>query len=327
LTTSAAGRPLLEVRGLDVRFQTRQGQVHAVDDVSFDLFADETVALVGETGCGKSVVASSIMRLLPPNSKADGEVLFQGRDLLSLTEKEMASLRGSEVAIIFQNPSLALNPIMRVIDQVAEPLQVHRKTSRQQSKRLAKGMLERLGLGGERMKRMWMYPFQFSGGMNQRVMISISLALSPKIIIADEPTRGLDASWASRGVGEMERIREQYGASLLLITHDLALAEGAADRMAVMYCGEILEMGGCSDILEDPAHPYTRALLDCRPKNGFRPIPGSSPSMIHPPEGCRFRPRCPHRSERCRQRPAMSAMSVIAGSSIEGQRQVRCWRC
>ena len=322
--------PLLQIEGLSVGFETTVGRVKAAEDVCFELHAGETLALVGETGCGKSVVASSIMRLLPHNASIQGRAVFAGRDLLALGEKEMARIRGSEIAIVFQNPSLALNPIMRVREQIAEMLQVHKGVSRSRSLQMAEDMLCRLGLAKREMGKM--YPFQFSGGMNQRVMIATSMILSPRIIIADEPSKGLDGALAREVMDEMMRIKDLVGASLLLITHDLLLARDISDRTAVMYCGEIVEIGKSREIFSKPLHPYTIAILGCLPERGFHPIPGSSPSMIEPPAGCKFHPRCPQRQKKCRKRPDMVRVMGRGDGGGEGistgegkERGVRCW--
>lgn len=311
------GRTILEVEGLTVGFETAAGLVKAAEDVCFSLRQGETLALVGETGCGKSVVASAIMKLLPRNASVRGHANFAGRDLLTLSEKEMAGIRGKDISIVFQNPSLSLNPIIRVVEQVAEPLQVHGCAQRRKSIETAEKMLERLELDSRESR---MYPFQFSGGMNQRAMIATSMILTPKIIIADEPSHGLDSGLVDETMRVMMMIKEQIGSSLLLITHDLILAQRFSERMAVMYCGEIVENGKSEEIFAKPLHPYTRALLDCLPERGFHPIPGSSPSMINPPEGCKFRPRCPQARDRCMRKP-----QIVDGAAEDGDREVRCW--
>ncbi|MDD4652610.1 MAG: ABC transporter ATP-binding protein [Methanothrix sp.] len=321
----AAVASILQIEDLSVSFDTAAGQVKAADDVSFVLHRGEALALVGETGCGKSVVASSIMQLLPRNAIIQGRAVYAGGDLLRLDELEMSRIRGSEIAIVFQNPSLALNPIIRVGEQIAEMLRI-RKGAAVQALQQARAMLSGLGLRGD--DKMRMYPFQFSGGMNQRVMIAASMILSPRIIIADEPSKGLDGALAGEVMAEMARIKNQSGASLLLITHDLNLARNISDRIAVMYCGEIVEIGRSEDIFNKPLHPYTSALLDCLPERGFQPIPGSSPSMINPPSGCKFLPRCPKGFERCRKKPGMvtvEGMSATFSGSESMSREVRCW--
>jgi peptide/nickel transport system ATP-binding protein len=237
-----------------------------------------------------------------------------------MAEMEISRIRGSEIAIVFQNPSLALNPTLQVREQIAEPLEIHKRTPRHQSLQMAESILSHLGLCEHNIGRM--YPFQFSGGMNQRVMIATSVILSPKLIIADEPTKGLDAEAARDVMRELTKIKDQIGASLLLITHDLSLARSISDKIAVMYCGEILEMGNSKEVFQDPLHPYTRALLECLPEKGFKPIPGNSPSMIHPPQGCKFHPRCPHKCEKFCQQPDMIE---IKGTDECISRQVKCW--
>ncbi|MFZ3149842.1 MAG: ABC transporter ATP-binding protein [Methanothrix sp.] len=319
--------PLLLIEGLSVSFETPLGRVKAAEDVCLEMKDGETLALVGETGCGKSVVAGAIMQLLPPNACVQGRAAFAGRDLLGLNEREMARIRGSEISIVFQNPSLALNPIMRVGEQIAEMLQVHKGISRNRSLQMAEDMLGRLGLAEREKARM--YPFQFSGGMNQRVMIGTSMILSPRIIIADEPSKGLDGTLAGEVMAEMTRIKDQIGASLLLITHDLLLAKDVSDRVAVMYCGEIVEIGKSQEIFSKPLHPYTIALLSCLPERGFQTIPGSSPSMINPPAGCKFHPRCPQCREKCRRKPKMTKVEgkgEVPGNEECTGREVRCWR-
>jgi peptide/nickel transport system ATP-binding protein len=318
--------PILRIEDLSVSFDTAAGQVKAAENVSFVLQRGETLALVGETGCGKSVVASSIMQLLPRNAIIRGRAVYAGGDLLGLDELEMSRIRGSEIAIVFQNPSLALNPIIRVGEQVAEMLRIRKGAAAGQAHQQARAMLSGLGLQGD--DKMRMYPFQFSGGMNQRVMIAASMILAPRIIIADEPSKGLDGALAGEVMAEMARIKNQSGASLLLITHDLNLARNISDRMAVMYCGEIVEIGRSEDIFNKPLHPYTSALLDCLPERGFQPIPGPSPSMINPPSGCKFLPRCPKGFERCRKKPGMATvegMSATFSGSESMSREVRCW--
>lgn len=327
MSSSPLNLPFLQIEGLSVSFETTVGRVKAAEDVCFDLQEGETLALVGETGCGKSVVASAIMQLLPHNASVHGRAIFAGRNLLALSEREMARLRGNEIAIVFQNPSLALNPIIQVGEQIAEMLQVHKGFSRRRSLRTAEDMASRLGLAEEKAR---MYPFQFSGGMNQRVMIATSMILSPRIIIADEPSKGLDGVLAGKVMAEMMKIKDQMGASLLLITHDLLLARDISDRMAVMYCGEIVETGKSQEVFSEPLHPYTTALLSCLPERGFQPIPGSSPSMIEPPAGCKFHPRCPLRQDMCmKKRPKMAEVDgrgKHSGANGSVCREVRCWR-
>jgi peptide/nickel transport system ATP-binding protein len=303
---------VLHIEGLSVSFDTSQGDVLAAQDVSLDLEEKETLALVGETGCGKSVVVNAVLQILPKNARVRGRIDYKGRDLLQLCEKEMSQIRGREISIVFQNPSLALNPVYRIADQVEEPL-LMRGSPRNSARKCCRRLLARLGLAGSEE----MYPFQLSGGMNQRAMIACSTVLWPKVIIADEPTKGLDQEMVRGVLGEISKVNEENGSSLLLITHDLGVARSISDRVAVMYCGELLELGETEEVLQDPSHPYVQALRKSLPENGFKPIPGHSPSMINPPKGCKFHPRCPFRQEIClSQRPDLFSS---AG------RLVRCW--
>jgi peptide/nickel transport system ATP-binding protein len=303
---------VLQIEGLSVCFDTIRGVVRAAQDVSLDLEEGETLALVGETGCGKSVVVNAILQLLPGNARVQGRIFYEGQDLLQLCEKDMSQIRGREISIVFQNPSLALNPVYRIAEQVAEPLLISR-ASRESARKVSRNLLARLGLAGFEE----MYPFQLSGGMNQRAMIACSAVLRPKVIIADEPTKGLDQELVGGVLEEMRKVKEANGSSLLLITHDLGVAESVSDRVAVMYCGEVVELGETKKVLLNPRHPYAQALLNSLPERGFKPISGPPPSMINPPEGCKFHPRCPFRQKTCTtQRPELFSHEDGA---------VRCW--
>ncbi len=307
---------VLSIRDLHVRFPTSGGTVHAAVDVSLDLANGETVALVGETGCGKSVVAGSILQLLPSYAQVEGQIIYGGRDLLSLGEKEIAKIRGREISIIFQNPSLALNPVYTIGHQVAESALLKWGTSQTKARSMADSMLSRLGLGGLES----MYPFQLSGGMNQRVMIACAGVTGPKLLIADEPTKGLDQELVWEVCREIDAIKDLHFSSMLLITHDLEVARRISDHLAVMYAGEVVEMGPTRDLLELPRHPYTLSLLKSLPGQGFHPIPGNSPSTIHRPSGCPFHPRCPFVGEGCESR--------VPPLRTDGRRRWRCWlRC
>ncbi|MEM2097971.1 MAG: ABC transporter ATP-binding protein [Methanothrix sp.] len=306
---------LLKVRELSVKFDTPAGSVKAASGISIMLEEHETVAIVGETGCGKSVVANAILRLLPENARVTGSVIYRGMDLLKLSEREISRIRGREISIIFQNPSAALNPVHRILYQVSEPLRVHLNIPKRRAMNDAERLLRALGLNGAG----GMYPFQLSGGMNQRAMIACSSILRPRVLIADEPTKGLDQSMVNAALELIGSVRDESGASLIIITHDLDVALSSSDRIAVMYCGEIVEMGRTEDVLHNPWHPYTKALCDSMPERGFRPIPGNTPSMIDPPKGCRFHPRCQQRMSICsRDRPSLTTSCG---------RSVRCWRC
>lgn len=291
--------PLLTIEKLEVNFDTYQGKVKAVKKVSLEVISQETLALIGETGCGKSVIAQSILRLLPNNAQINGKILFRDLDLLKLDEKVMASIRGKEIAIIFQNPSLALNPVYSIGLQVGEPFRIHQSASRNQSiqesiRLLAYMKFEKPGSAVK------MYPFEFSGGMNQRVLIATALALHPALLIADEPTQGLDRALIKQIIKQLDRARKTYSSSLLLITHDLTVAQAISDQIAVMYAGEIVEQAPTADFFQKPFHPYSQGLLGSLPENGFHPIPGQSPSLIETLPGCQFHPRCKWADDQCR---------------------------
>lgn len=281
----------LHIKDLTVAFETSMGTVVAVDDVTLDHEAKETIALVGETGCGKSVIARSVLRLLPDNARVRGSIFYRNRDLLRLTERELAGIRGIEISIIFQNPTLSLNPVYRIGAQIKELFRVHSKASSKESSEYVLSLLTRMGFKDpEHVIRM--YPFQLSEGMNQRVLIALAIALHPKIIIADEPTKGLDDRLKEDILKELTGIKEEKESALFLITHDLGVAQNIADRVALMYCGQVVEAALASEFFAEPFHPYARALFKSLPGHGFVPIPGTSPSMISPPSGCRFHPRC-----------------------------------
>lgn len=288
----------LQLDSLRVQFETLIGTVMAVNGVSFNLRDRETLALVGETGCGKSVLAKSILNLLPGNALLEGRILFKGKDLLTMKEKEISNIRAKEISIILQNPTLALNPLYSIGHQITEVFRFHTKTNKKKSHELSKKLLEKMSFRNPE-KYLRMYPFQFSEGMNQRVAIAMAFALNPKIIIADEPTKGLDYRLKEGIVEELISIKEKEDSSMLLITHDLNVARKLSDRIAIMYCGEIVEMAQTKDFFENPLHPYSKGLLKSLPENGFKPIPGTSPSMISPPKGCRFHPRCPQKMQIC----------------------------
>ena len=307
---------LLTVEELEVTFKTHRERVQAVRQVSLVISHHETLALIGDTGCGKSVIAQSILRLLPGNAIINGKIMFQGRNLLQIDEKAMTSIRGREIAIIFQNPSLALNPVYSIGWQVGEPFRIHRNYNRNQSIRESLKLLARMGF--ERpSSAIKMYPFEFSGGMNQRVLIASALALHPALLIADEPTQGLNRELITQVIDQLEFIRKSSSSSMLLITHDLTVARAISSQIAVMYAGEIIEEAPPSIFFQDPLHPYSQGLLQSLPERGFHPIPGHAPSMIDVLNGCQFHPRCNWANRRCREeKPGLF--------SVENQR-VRCF--
>jgi len=288
----------LHIENLTVRFETRSGPVTAVDDVSLDHEPGECLALVGETGCGKSVLALALLRLLPAGARVQGRVRFEGRDLLALSEREMTSVRGREIALVPQNPSLSLNPVYSIGHQIGELYRMHRNMGRRPARDRSAEQLGRMGIQDPR-RRLRQYPFQFSEGMNQRALIAAAFALSPRLIIADEPTRGLDETLRDEVVRELALAREAQGTRLILITHDLTAARALGDRIAVMYAGRLVEIAPTEDFFRNPRHPYSRGLIAALPENGFQPIPGPTPSLIKPPGGCRFYPRCSMKRDIC----------------------------
>jgi peptide/nickel transport system ATP-binding protein len=294
---------LLTIEHLKVTFQTPLGQVRAVDGISFNLKEAETLALVGETGCGKSTIAYSALSLLPKNAHVQGKILLGNENLLLLDEKALARIRGKDISLVMQNPALALNPVVTIGNQMIEPLIVHAGEKKQDAIAMAKGLLEKLHFKGPT-NAIRAYPFEMSGGMKQRVLIGISVVLGPKIIVADEPTKGLDDRLREMVLEELRLVREMNQSSMIFISHDLNAAREISERIAVMYAGEILESGSTQKFFEEPLHPYSKALLESLPERGFKPIPGTSPSMTRPPEGCKFHPRCPEKKEMCsKERP------------------------
>ena len=297
---------LLEVRGLSTSFRTERGAVMAVDDVSFDVDAGETLAIVGESGSGKSVTALSLMRLIPnpPGEITAGQVMFEGRDLLTLSDAEMQAVRGDRIAMIFQEPMTSLNPSLTVGLQVGEPVQLHRGASWKAALERAGELLARVRIPDAK-ARVGAYPHQFSGGMRQRAMIAMALACQPKLIIADEPTTALDVTVQSQILSLLKELTRETGAALILITHDLGVVARYADRVSVMYAGRVVETGTARDIYKRPQHPYTRGLMACVPRldgvlgDRLVPIEGAPPDLSRLPPGCAFAPRCSVVSERC----------------------------
>lgn len=290
---------LLEVTDLRVSFYTYAGKVHAVRGVSFWLDRGETLAIVGESGCGKTVTASSVMKLIPspPGKIEGGSIVFDGREITSLSEGEMQHVRGKEIGMIFQDPMTALNPTMTIGRQITEALIKHQHMSPSDARERAIETLEMVEIPNpaERLKH---YPHQFSGGMRQRVMIAMALSCNPKLLIADEPTTGLDVTIQAQILDLMKNIQTRLGTAIILITHDLGVVAKLACRVMVMYAGKVVESGASDDIYYDPQHPYTRALLQSVPKmHGERKgdlmaIPGTPPDLFSPPKGCAFAPRC-----------------------------------
>jgi len=297
--------PILEVRNLRVTFATPTGEAAAVDGISFDIEAGETLGLVGESGCGKTVTALSILRLLSPSGKvAGGEIFFDGRDLLTLPERDMRSVRGKEIAMIFQEPMSSLNPVFSVGNQITEAIRVHEGAGRQEAHRKAIELLELVEIP-DAARRVDEYPHQLSGGMRQRVMIAMALSCRPRLLIADEPTTALDVTIQAQILDLLGDLQKRLGMTLLLVTHDFGVIAQRADRAAVMYAGRIVETASVRTIFAQPLHPYTRGLLRSIPGTGLtrshrlETIPGVVPDPMHLPSGCRFRDRCPDAIERC----------------------------
>jgi oligopeptide/dipeptide ABC transporter ATP-binding protein len=302
-----ADGPLLRVERLTTVFDTAKGPVSAVDEVSFEIRAGETLGLVGESGSGKSVTALSIMRLVqPPGRIAGGRITFKGRDLLALDERTMRTVRGADIALIFQEPMTALNPVFRVGDQIAETLLVHGRATRREAKAKSIELLRAVRIPNAE-SRITDYPHQLSGGMRQRVLIAMALACQPSLVIADEPTTALDVTIQAEILDLLREMKTAFNLSLLLITHDLGVIAETADRVAVMYAGRIVETGAVRDIFRHPGHPYTRGLLASmpggRPGRRLRAIDGSVPMLGALPPGCAFNPRCPDRFDPCTDAP------------------------
>jgi oligopeptide transport system ATP-binding protein len=301
------GVHLLEVDDLAVEFKTRYGVVNAVNGVSYTLDAGETLAILGESGSGKSVSAQAIMGILdsPPAHIRRGEVRFRGENLLTMAEDERRKIRGARISMVFQDALSALNPVYPVGWQIAEMFRVHEGMDKKEARQRAIELMDRVHIPLAR-ERVWDYPHQFSGGMRQRVMIAMALALSPDVLIADEPTTALDVTVQAQIMELLAELQRDTGMGLILITHDLGVVAQVADRVAVMYAGRIVETGGIQEIYDDPAHPYTEGLITSIPRlehKGSRltPIKGAPPNLMHIPSGCSFNPRCPYRRDRCTQ--------------------------
>ena len=327
--SSASAAPLLEVEGLSVSFPTPAGPVLAVDGVSFKLFPGQTLCLVGESGCGKSMTALAIMGLNPaPGKIAAGRVSFMGRDLVGLPEKDWTALRGDKMAMIFQEPMTSLNPVFTVGDQVAETLMLHRGLSRKAALAEAVELLRRVGIPAPR-ERISDFPHQLSGGMRQRVMIAMAIACAPRLLMADEPTTALDVTIQRQILELLGGLAAETGMATLLISHDLGIIAELGGRVAVMYAGRIVESAPVRALMAAPGHPYTKGLMACRPKlpapgapldRGARlpSIPGHVPGLAHLPSGCTFRDRCPHAMPVCVEK-------IPVFFNVGPGHEVRCW--
>ena len=308
----SATRPLLRVEQLRTWFHTRSGVARAVDGVSFDVFPGETVGVVGESGCGKSVTALSLLRLIDPPGRIEegSRIEFEGRDLLTASDEEIRKVRGNRMAMVFQEPMTALNPVFTVGDQIAEVARVHDRASRKVAWERAVEMLSLVGIPAPR-ERASQYPHEMSGGMRQRVLIAMALVMRPALLIADEPTTALDVTIQAQILELLADLQQRLGTAILLITHDLGVVAEAASRVLVMYGGQIVEQAPVRDLFARPAHPYTEGLMRAMPRVGqgrerLETIPGSVPPPTAWPSGCRFRDRCPYAWERCeREAPAL----------------------
>ena len=317
---------LLQVNGLKTHFFTVDGVVKAVDGITYDLEEGETLGLVGESGCGKSVSALSLMRLVPdpPGKTIEGEVIFDGENILEIDTDDMRRIRGGRMTMVFQEPLTSLNPVLTVERQLTETLQLHKGMGSQDSKREAVGLLDRVGIPDPD-KRIKQYPHQFSGGMRQRVMIAMALSCDPRLIIADEPTTALDVTIQAQILELMKSLTTEFGVALIVITHNLGVVARYADRMNIMYAGKIIERGAATEIYANPRHPYTVGLLRSVPRLDLPrrvkldPIEGQPPDLINLPEGCAFRARCQYAIEKC-------ATDVPPLMMVNSGHLSACWR-
>jgi oligopeptide/dipeptide ABC transporter ATP-binding protein len=299
MSTAPTGEPILSVRDLHVTFPTDDGPVRAVDGVSYDVAENEVLGVVGESGSGKSVTSLAIMGLLPKRTEVTGQIMFRGKDLLTLPERERQELRGGRIAMVFQDALAALNPVFTVGHQVSEAIRAHNETSRHDAREKSIDLLDIVGIPNPK-ARYDQYPHEFSGGMRQRAMIAMSIANDPDVLIADEPTTALDVTIQAQVLEVFERIQERTNSAVVLITHDLGVVAGVADRVLVMYAGRPVEVGSVDEIFYESRHPYTRGLLGSLPRvDGVETsrlvrIKGQPPSLLHPPAGCAFHPRCDH---------------------------------
>ncbi len=307
--------PTLDVRGLKTHFLTQGGAVRAVDGVSFTVPAGRVLGLVGESGSGKSVTGFSIIGLVdPPGRVVEGEILYQGRNLATLSEREMRQLRGNRIAMVFQDPMMTLNPVLRIDTQMIETVLAHDAVGRTEARRRARDALGMVGIPSPE-ERLSAYPHQFSGGMRQRVAIAIALLHRPDLIIADEPTTALDVTIQAQILAEMQTLARDNRTAMIWITHDLSVVAGLADEIAVMYAGRIVEQGGVDAVLDHPCHPYTAGLIGSLPSRNrrgerLRQIPGTTPDMLRLPPGCAFRGRCARADDRCLAEPALTTMAA-----------------
>ena len=317
-----SNQKMLQIKNLKTYFFLSQGIAKAVDNVSLTLNPGETLALVGESGCGKSMLALSILRLVPaPGKIIHGQIKFNGQDLLLLSEKQMQKIRGNKISMIFQEPMTALNPVLRIGEQICEPLIYHQGLSRNQAREKALKLMQQVGIPDPE-KRFFDFPHSLSGGMRQRIVIAMALSCSPKIILADEPTTALDVTIQAQILNLLQKMQKTNNMAIILITHDLGLVARTCQRVNVMYAGKIVEQSPVREIFNSPLHPYTQGLLDSLPRidkdKKLLPIPGTVPDLLNLPSGCAFHPRCKLKKPICQQKePPLFSYSQT--------RKVKCW--
>lgn len=313
---------LLDVENLKVYYYTRGGIVRAVDEISFFMDKGETIGLVGESGSGKSTLGLSILRLVPPPGRiVGGKLFFDGNDLTKLDDEEMLKFRGKRISMVFQDPTTSLNPLMKISDHLVETIMTHEGVAREEAEERALSLLDNVGILPDRFND---YPHQFSGGMRQRVGIALALALNPDLVIADEPTSSLDVIVQSQILDLMRRLKDLYNTGMILISHDVSIVSEIANKIALMYAGQLVEFADVTAFFEKPSHPYAEALLRSVPNialsdQKLKYIPGMPPDMTHPPSGCRFHPRCPYVSDICKEQEPLSV-------EIKPGHVVKCFR-
>ncbi len=315
---------LLQVKNLKTYFYTEEGVVKAVDDVSFNIKQGETLAIVGESGCGKSITAMSIMKLIPspPGVIEGGEIKFKGKDIIKLRDEELRALRGNKISVIFQEPMTSLNPVFSIGDQIQESIMLHKKISKADAKKEAIEMIKTVGIPRPE-KIADSYPYELSGGMKQRAMIAMAMACDPELLLADEPTTALDVTIQAQILELMKALQKKFNTAIMLITHDLGVVAETADYVAVMYAGKIVEEANVFELFKNPSHPYTIGLLKSKPiinkqQDVLYSIPGQVPNPHHMPKGCYFNPRCEKAMEKCRQEQPLLA-------EINDGHKVACW--
>jgi oligopeptide/dipeptide ABC transporter ATP-binding protein len=314
---------LLKLKGVKTYFFTEEGTVHAVDGLDFQVRRGETLGIVGESGCGKSVTSMSILRLLGKTGKiVEGEIIFDNENMLELSEEEMRKIRGNRISMIFQQPTTCLNPVFRIGEQVMEALEIHQGLSGDEARKRAIELFALVGIP-DPARRMRSFPHEISGGQAQRVMIAMALACNPELLIADEPTTALDVTIQAQILDLMRELREKVNTAIILITHDLGVIAEMAENVMVMYAGKAVEYAPVGELFEAPKHPYTQGLIASTPilgvvRDELATIPGQVPSLLNPPKGCRFAPRCAYRMDQCsEEEPPLI--------KLEGDRLVRCW--